>query len=271
MKIYTQGWLHKKNEIGLRLLEQNGISIDRVYNSSTRYDQIHIFDKIQKFEEQDCTHIYGPHFYHFSIDYKYSENEYQNALSQWLVDLTMSIRSNVRCATLPFPVEVDKFTPSNKTGSPVIYFKNRDPSILDQVQPYFGDHAVTIKYGSYNEKDYLKLISSAPYCIWIGSHESQGFAFQEAMSCDTPIFVIDVNSLRDEWGSTVWKNSFADNPLLATSASYFNETCGLISSVETWKDDYQIFMSNLKGYAPRDFVLNNLSPQACVKTWSNLC
>ena len=46
----------------------------------------------------------------------------------------------------------------------------------------------------YQESDFADAISKAPYAIWIGRHESQGFAFQETLSSDTPIFVIDVNS-----------------------------------------------------------------------------
>lgn len=271
MKIYIEGYAHHKNEAGIGLLRSQGFDFDRTYNSNVKYDQIHILDKIKKIEGQDCNHIYGPHFYHLSMKhYDFSENEYMNCLSEWNKNLTHMIRPEIRCVTLPFPVDVDKFTPSNKTGSPVIYFKNRDPSILDQVQPYFGDHAVTIEYGSYHEKDYLKLISSAPYCIWVGSHESQGFAFQEAMSCDTPIFVVNVKSLRDEWGSTMWRNFLPEHDLPATTAAYFDDSCGFVSYEESWKEDFDKFMSNLKSYNPREFVVNNLSPSACAEKWRSV-
>ena len=180
------------------------------------------------------------------------------------------IRPEIRCTTLPFPVDVDKFLPKDKTGKPVIYFKHRDPSILKEVVDYFGSEFIVAQYGSYNESNYLEAISQAPYCIWIGSHESQGFAFQEAMSCDTPIYVINVRSLRDEWGATIWRNFLPGHDLPATTASSFSDDCGLITYVESWREDFDKFMSNIKDYSPRQFVLDNLSPKACAQKWRDL-
>lgn len=272
MKIYIEGWGHHKNEAGMVLLKSEGFEFDRSYYKNTKYDQIHIFNQIRNIEGQDCTHIYGPHFYHFDMNrYDFSEKEFMNCLSPWVVDLTMSIRQDIRCTALPFPVDVDRFIPSEKTGKPVIYFKNRDPQLLAKVRQHFGSDVIVVSYGSYGESDYLEVISKAPYCVWVGCHESQGFAFQEAMSCNTPVFVIDVKSLRDEWGPTVWRNFLPGHDLKATAASYFNETCGLLSSEETWQEDFDEFISNIKLYNPREFVVNNLSPKACAKKWRNLC
>ncbi len=272
MKIYIEGSAHHKNEAGMGLLQSQGFDFDRSYNKNTNYDQVHIFNEVKKLQDQDCVHVYGPHFYHLGMShYDFSQTEYMNCLSPWLVDLTMSIRQDIRCVALPFPVDVDRFKPQSKTGKPIIYFKNRDPQLLAKVRQHFGSDMITIRYGSYGEGDYLDAVSKAPYCIWVGCHESQGFAFQEAMSCNTPIFVIDVKSLRDEWGPTMWKNFLPGHDLQATTASYFDETCGLISSEETWQEDFKEFRSNLSSYNPREFVLNNLSPKACAKKWRDLC
>lgn len=272
MNIYSIGWLHHKNAIGLQLLKKSGFIVHSRYDKNFKYDQIHIFDRIQRFEEQDCVHVYGPHFYHFTMPhYDFSENEYVNCLSNWHKDLTHMIRPEVRCATLPFPVDVDRFIPQSKIGKPVIYFKHRNPSILEEVVDYFGSDFIVFEYGSYSEDDYLEVISKAPYCVWVGSHESQGFAFQEAMSCDTPIYVIDVKSLRDEWGNgETWTNFLPGHDLPATTASSFSDDCGLITYIENWREDFDRFMSNIKNYSPRQFVLDNLSPSACAEKWRNL-
>ena len=271
MKIYVEGSAHHKNEAGIGLLQSQGFEFDRSYNKNINYDQVHIFNGIKKIEGQDCTHIYGPHFYHLSMEhYDFSENEYMNCLSKWNKDLTHMIRPDIRCTALPFPVDVDRFTPSNKTGKPVIYFKHRDPQLLAEVRQYFGGDMALVVYGSYNEATYLEAISKAPYCIWVGCHESQGFAFQEAMSCDTPIFVVNVKSLRDEWGPTMWRNFLPGHDLPATTAAYFDDSCGFVSYEESWKEDFDKFMSNIKNYSPRQFVLDNLSPEACAQKWRDL-
>jgi hypothetical protein len=92
MKIYIEGWTHHKNKAGTNLLESQGFDFDRTYNQDTKYDQIHILDKIKKIEGQECKRVYGPHFYHVSMDhYDFSENEYVNCLSKWNKDLTHMI------------------------------------------------------------------------------------------------------------------------------------------------------------------------------------
>ena len=271
MNIYSTGWLHHKNAIGLELLKRSGLVVHSHYDKNFKYDQIHIFDRIQRFEEQDCVHVYGPHFYHLQMPkYEFKNNEYINCLSEWNEKLTNDIRPEIRCTTLPFPVDVERFIPQDKVGKPIIYFKHRDPNILNEVTNYFGDDFTVIKYGSYQEVDYLEAISKAPYCVWVGSHESQGFAMQEAMSCDTPIFVVNVKSLRDEWGDTIWRNFLPEHHLSATSASYFDDRCGMISSTESWKQSFENFLSNLKNYSPREFIVENLSATACLEKWKKI-
>jgi glycosyltransferase involved in cell wall biosynthesis len=272
MKIFTDGWIHHKNKIGVELLSKVGFSFDGTYDHSVKYDQIHIFDKIKRMEAQDCIHIYGPHFYHLDMPhYDFSENEYMNCLSKWVKDLTNVIRPDVRCVALPFPVDVDRFTPKQKTGKPVLYFKTRDLSLLEEAKEYFKETVSYFNYDTtYKESDYIEAIQKAPYCIWLGRHESQGFAFQEAMSCNCPIFVIDVRSLREEAGST-WKNFMPGQELKGTAASYFDDTCGLITYPEKWQKDIDVFMSNIKNYSPRQFVLHNLSPKVCAEKWRSVC
>lgn len=272
MNIYINGSLHHKNQKGVELLSKCNINFDTTYNPTVKYDQIHMFNDVKNIKEQDCVHVYGPHFYHLGMaPCSFSDKEYMNCLSPWLVDLTMDIRQDIRCIALPFPVEVDKFTPSEKTGKPVIYFKHRNPNLLREVSSHFNDEFTIISYGSYREADYISHISKAPYCIWVGCHESQGFALQEAMSCGTPIFVINVRSLRDEWGPTMWRSFLLGHKLQATSASYFDNSCGFISYEESWKEDFEKFTSNLNSYDPRQYVIDNLSPQACAQKWRNIC
>jgi hypothetical protein len=74
--------------------------------------------------------------------------------------------------------------------------------------------------------------------------------------------------MKCEYGDTFWSSNYPNFELKATTASYFDETCGLISSEETWVDDFKIFLN--KTYSPRNFILNNLSPSACLKKWKNI-
>tara|TARA_Y100001938_G_scaffold114761_1_gene157775 strand:+ start:562 stop:1467 length:906 start_codon:yes stop_codon:yes gene_type:complete len=297
MNIYTEGYLHHKNAHGVNLLKKEGINFFNDTSDGTP-DCVHIFDKIidvrviKNLENYDGPVVFGPHKFlfnstgvHLTLEpYNYVDSRlfsgygwmhqdpyYFNALSPWNKKLQMDIVGlpDTNVITLPFPVDTERFQPEKKTGKPIIYFKNRDPRILLNLIEILGDDFIVFNYSArYREESFLEAVSVAPYCIWIGCHESQGFAFQETLSSNTPIFVIDVKSMRDEFKSD-WSNEncIYGHDLAATSAAYFDSSCGVISYKERWQDDFNIFLDNLKSYNPRDFVLTHLSAKPCKKLW----
>jgi hypothetical protein len=268
MKLYVEGWIHPKNKIGLDLMNCDEFSIDFNFNSDVRYDWILSLSEFKKFESYDKI-IYGPHIMFDAVNdnTKFGKSELFNTLSTWLELLASKLKPNLNCISLPFAVDVDRFVPNKKNGKPVIYYKSVSKDILNDVIHHLGDDFIIFNYDTrYNEMDYLNVISKAPYVIWVGRHESQGFALQESMSCDTPVFVIDVSSLRDEINS-FWINYLPGTELKATSASYFDDRCGLISTVDNWKNEINIFIENVNFYNPREFVIDRLSSTACRELW----
>lgn len=266
IKMFAEGWLHPKNKIGLGLLSKY-IDIDFTYDSSKKYDWILCFDKIKHFHENT---IYGPHIMPQDIDQNmiFKKNQLFNTLSPWVENLVKKLKPNLNCISLPFPVDKNRFTPRKKIGLPVIYYKKVKKEKLEKAISLVKDHVLFDYSIGYNELDFLEAISIAPYAIWVGCHESQGFAFQETLSCNTPIFVINVRSSREEVGS-VWEKDFPGIELEATSASYFSKNCGKISYMETIEEDINEFMENIKNYTPRDFILENFSANACANIWIN--
>ncbi len=275
MKYYIEGWLHHKNNIGIHLMKNNGLDIDFVYNHQKKYDCIINTSSFVQYENFDGVLMYGPHIVWWDHNYEiiknitFTKKQLFNVLSLPYVSLLSKIFSNVNFIALPFAIDIDKFYPKEKNGRPVIYYKGVDKQRLNDIVNYLNNDFIIFNYQSgYNENDFLEAISIAPYVIWIGTHESQGFAFQETMSCDTPIFVIDVKSLREEINSPLI-NFKPEISLEGTSASYFNNSCGKISYPEIWKDDINNFLDNIKNYSPREFIINNLSPKACCDIWNN--
>jgi hypothetical protein len=272
MIIGTSGWTHHKNRIGMELMnsENSGIQFVFSIDPAVTYDYLMITDSFGNNGKYSKGIIYGPHidFRNQSISNLSAENKiYMNFLSPWLKSLGDSLYPGKNTLDLQFPVDVIKFNSSEKIGDPVIYFKRRDRKILNEFLEYrINDTYKIYDYSAgYNEDDFRESVSKAPYCVWIGCHESQGFAFQETLSSDTPIFVIDAISLRDEIG--VWDNWMPGVDLPATSASYFDSRCGFISSPALYKDHFDDFLMNLNTYKPRDFAIEVLSPEACVKKW----
>ncbi len=263
MNIYVNGSLHHKNKIGISLLSKFGINFHWKYDKNFKYDQIQIFDKTLEIEEQGCPKIYGPHFYGFNREFNLGVREFYRTLTPPQDKLVKSVMPELPTYCFPFAVDVDKFIPQEKTGKPVAYFKSRNPDLFNEVLKTLNKDFIVFNYHTrYNESDYIQAMSKAPYCVWVGMHESQGFAFQEALSCNTPIFVVDLKSLRDEpdfikagYGNLLNHSS----ELSTTTATYFDDTCGLITYEESWKQDIIKFMDNLDSYHPRDYIVSNLS------------
>jgi len=294
MKYYFEGWFHNKNKLGLDLMIEKGMDVEYTprpnfdgrwhhwdaiptYQQTKKYDWIISLGQFKKFEGHEGGVIYGPHLmYNDTSDEEaksiFSKNVLYNTLSEWNRSLVQDIKPYFNCVALPFAVNVEQFQPQKKDGKPIIYFKQVDRSKLDDVIDHLGDDFIIFDYEKgYEEPHFAEVISKAPYAIWIGRHESQGFAFQETLSSDTPIFVIDVKSLKEEVNHGVpnsfWTNYLPDHALPGTSASYFDDSCGVKTYPERWKEDWGTFLSN--DYAPREFIVKNLSAKPCSEIWEN--
>jgi len=271
MKIYVYGWIHPKNMIGINLINGRGIDFD-FSGSQGPYDYIMPTDSFEIRNSYKKGIIFGPHMPLENIkNCPDGDNIRFNSLSPWLNELSRSLFKKIDFVDLHFPVDIDRFSPSEKNGKPVFYFKSRDPNIMNDFFAYnnHSDFALFDYQRGYDESNFIKSIASAPYAVWLGRHESQGFALEETLSCDTPIFVIDAQTLRDENGG-YWENRFPENELRCTSASYFDERCGMVSNVERWRENFELFKKSIDLYRPRDFVLDTLSPNACIYKWKTI-
>ena len=105
----------------------------------------------------------------------------------------------------------------------------------------------------YSEEEYLNCLQNSKYGIWIGRHESQGFALEEALSCNVPLFVWNVSSMNQEYGY-----NYQDIP--ATVIPYWDERCGeFFYEKENLEEKFHLFESKLETYKPREYILENLS------------
>lgn len=273
MKIYKTGWFHHKNEKGLLLLGD----VVQVWNGET--DGIIISNEINEDIIQNPKYphvIIGPGVdflvaLRYFSEYAGNKRIIFNCLSPWQKSLFQwySANSQVQYECIPFPVDTEKFRPvsSQKKRRYFIYYKHRHSdhlnamvSVLEQkgLENYASRFFI---YGQYNEEEYLDYIREAEFGIWVGGHESQGFALEEALSCDCPLFVYDVKSLKDECMNDTqypWGRLQGNYP--ATSASYFDDSCGMVEKEER---DLSVAFNNFYGrlgsYKPREYVLNHLT------------
>lgn len=235
---------------------------DCVYSSSTPIDTSRYSDTM-KF-------IFGPSF---SI---FPEINNMNVIknnpkvvyilqSEWIANYwkTLPQCSDINIKVLPFGVNTKKFIDNkqiNEKTKVFIYFKKRDPNelqfVIDFLKTKNIDYTI-FHHSKYNESDYLKYLQDSKYGIWIGSHEFQGFELQETLSCNVPLLVWNVKSMNQEFEA-----KYDDIP--ATSIPYWSEQCGeYFYDNKDLETTFNLLLSKLDTYKPRDYILNNLSMNVC--------
>ena len=96
----------------------------------------------------------------------------------------------------------------------------------------------------------------------MGRHESQGFAIEEAMSCNVPLLVWDSVYMSQEQGY-----NYPNIP--CTSIPYWDSRCGeTFYKKEDLEKTFDIFITKL--YQPREYIMEQLSLEKCSKNLVSL-
>lgn len=176
--------------------------------------------------------------------------------------------NGLQIRAVPFAIDVDKFCP---VGEPAprddvfIYFKRRHPAELDALEQFLSVRGIKYRLfdyvKKYNEEDYLNFLKTrAKFGIWLGSHESQGFALQEALACNIPLLVWNATSMSQEYGGNL-----PDIP--CTTIPYWDERCGeYFTMFYQLEDIFWRFIKNIENggkYRPREYIMENLTVEKC--------
>ena len=280
MKILIIDNFHHKNMTGLKLLLHN---INYEYKFGN-IDEINSFDivyspnnPIDTSKYPSKKFIFGPHFSVFPDNKLLSINNINKNViyiqpSVWVCQLwrNYGVEKILPIKEFPFPVDIDKFSPiqHSQKNEVFIYFKSRNPEELKYVKQFLNYKNVTYKIfdyvKKYNEQDYLKCLQNAKYGIIIGRHESQGFAIEEALSCNVPLLIWEVKYMSQEYGY-----NYPDIP--GTVIPYWDERCGeFFYKVEELETTFNKFITKLETYCPREYIMEHLSPQKCGKRFIEL-
>ena len=213
--------------------------------------------------------IFGPQFSIFPDNRLHvikGDKTVYNPLSSWVINCwkQFPICNNLRLVALPFGVDTEKFInskPIQDRNKVIVYFKHRNPNDLHSIETFLKTKKINYEIFSYdkryNENDYLNTLQDTKYCIWVDAHESQGFALQEALSCNVPLLVWNITSMNQEYGSNY------DN-IAATTIPYWDASCGeVFYSMDEFENTYNTFITNIENYNPRTFIVDNLSIDVC--------
>jgi hypothetical protein len=272
---------HSKN---FNALKNYDMEITSIYNTNLDDINLNEFDVIYSpsspidvSKYPSIKFIFGPHFSVFpdkkQIDLiSGNKNVVYIQPSEWVVKLWKCFSFfNLKIHSLPFGVDTDKFNENKHISERkeiFVYFKRRNKQELQLILNFLQSNQINYKLfdyiHKYNETDYLNCLQNAKCGIWVDAHESQGFALQEALSCNVPLLVWNVSSLNQEAGS-----NYQD--FHATTIPYWNDNCGeVFYKYDEFFNKYNLFLSNLNAYTPRQFILDNLSIKKCEEKFIDL-
>lgn len=274
--LFVNTWLHFKNNISLRSYKNIELTeiekIDMLDNYDlSKFDCVYSPGQpIDVNKYPNTLFIFGPHFSVFpqliQMNLIRGPNSVYIQPSGWVSKMWENSNAcfNIKQVTLPFGVDTERFKniySIDKRDRVFIYYKSRDPKLLNAIESVLQHNNINYHVFSYNTKYdetmYIEYLKNSKYGIWIGSHESQGFALEEALSCDVPLIVWNVKSMNEEH-----RSNYQNIP--ATTIPYWDERCGeIFYSMEEFASKMPIFLSKLGTYKPREYILENLSMEIC--------
>lgn len=283
MKIlFVNTWIHPKNLISIQQYKNIQFHIITDVNDIANYDLSNfdcVFSPSKIFDISNYPNtkfIFGPHVSVFpdNIQSICKKNVVYIQPSKWAVDVwkkLFPVCTNLNLIDIAFSVDTFRFNeikPINERNQVFIYYKRRNPNELKFIETFLRSRNIEYKIFNYvqhyDENEYIQYLQNSNFGIWIDAHESQGFALEEALSCNVPLLVWNVQSMNQEYAST-----YTDIP--ATSIPYWDDRCGeFFYNHNEFTKTFEIFLSKLYSYQPRQYVLDNLSVDVCEQKFINL-
>lgn len=198
-------------------------------------------------------------FNHFVVPSEWVKNFYQQ----------FDLMSGKNIHVWPVGIDTDEWNlPDFQTEEELdcfIYFKNRseqDLAVVEAICRKFNLKYEVIKYGNYQEEELKHLCAKSKFCVLLTGTESQGIAYMQILSTNTPCYVFN---------SSNWKSEDGKYTVDASSVPYFDEQCGYISNdVDLVHFEDFIGKCTQGIFHPRNYILNNHTLVKSAKAYFDL-
>lgn len=120
----------------------------------------------------------------------------------------------------------------------------------------------TIRYGHYREEDFHALLGRCRAMIFLCEHETQGLAYQQALSCGVPLLAWDRGGPWQDPEYYPGRVNFGP----VSSVPYWDERCGVkFGGAADFAPALERFLGEARAgrFHPRDFILENLTLERC--------
>ena len=173
----------------------------------------------------------------------------------------------------PVGIDTDEWAPASNRAygyDLLLYNKIRwqkaffDQQLIEPIRIELRKRRISfreIRYGGYVEADFKRLLSSCRAMIFLCEHETQGIAYQQALSAGVPIFAWDRGG---HWQDPeFYPEKVQFEPV--TAVPYWDERCGLrFADLEGFIENFSQFWTDCRDgrFDPRNYVLETLTLRA---------
>lgn len=133
----------------------------------------------------------------------------------------------------------------------------RVDSVLNRCLAGLRDQGLTyqvVRYGHHHSDEFRAALARSGALLFLCEHETQGLAYQEAMSSGAPVLAWDQGELVDPHAIPT-----APAGLAVSSVPYFDDRCGLRFKIEEFETVLSKFVEKRLLFRPREYVLDTLS------------
>ena len=174
-------------------------------------------------------------------------------------------------------IDTEKWMTSGeeKTIDVLVYDKIRwdydcyNETLLQPIISYLEKNKLSyniIRYGSYNQEDFLKKLKITKSMIFLCEHETQGLAYQQVLACDIPIFAWERGGYWQD--PYYYPERVKYKPV--SSVPYWDDRCGSkFKDYEEFEIVFKSFFERVKShsFSSRDYILENLTLEKCASKY----
>jgi glycosyltransferase involved in cell wall biosynthesis len=123
-----------------------------------------------------------------------------------------------------------------------------------------------MRYGFYRDEEFRAALGQCRAMIFLCEHETQGIAYQQALSCDVPIFAWDRGGYWQDPSYYPDKVKFAP----VTSVPYWDDRCGRkFLDAADFAIKWNGFWNDVeaKHFRAREYILENLTLEMCARQY----
>ena len=136
----------------------------------------------------------------------------------------------------------------------LVYFKKRQEKDLKLVLNFLESMNIRFElfeYGKYSNKALMNAAKKSRFGVYISCVESQGFAVQELMACNLPLYVWDDLKANAENLSKY----YGGGNFSGTAVTLWSESNGeIVYNYEEFEKNFEHFLLNLDNYRPAKLV-----------------